>query len=113
MVPKPREGVDPDDDIMIDIKTQRRYKKGEPLMNGDRARQQLERIQAMVKESRSNCTIELEPTSAVDSVYLTFHCGAQMHRVQWVGAWLESLTPTALWHELDIATRGAIKKPTT
>ena len=82
-------------------------------MNGDRARQQLERIQAMVKESRSNCTIELEPTSAVDSVYLTFHCGAQMHRVKWVGAWLESLTPTALWHELDIATRGAIKKPTT
>jgi hypothetical protein len=38
-------------------------------MNGDRARQELERIQAMVKESRSNCTIELEPTNAVDSVY--------------------------------------------
>ena len=81
--------------------------------NGDRARQQFERIRAMVRESRSNCTIEVEPASAVDSVYLTFHCGAQIHRVQWAGAWLESLSPNDLWRELDIATRGAIKKPTT
>ena len=80
--------------------------------NGDRARQQLERIRAMVRESRSNCTIEVEPASAVDSVYLRFHCGAQMHRVQWVGVWLESLSPDDLWRELDIATRGAIKKTT-
>ena len=81
--------------------------------NGERARQQVERIRAMVRESHSNCAIELEPSSAVDSVCLTFHCGTQIHRVQWAGGWLQSLSPDDLWSELDIATRGAIKKPKT
>ena len=79
-------------------------------MNGDRAKKQIERISAMVKQARSKCTIEMVP-GALDSVHLTFHCGGERHSVAWVGAWLETLDQDALWRELFAATRGAIMKP--
>jgi hypothetical protein len=79
-------------------------------MNGDRARREIERISAMVRESNSRCTTEVVP-GELDSVHLTFHCSGRRHSVAWVGAWLETLDADALWRELDLATRGAIKKP--
>jgi hypothetical protein len=79
-------------------------------MNGDRANKQIERIRALVKQANSQCTIEVVP-GELDSVHLTFHCSGQRHSVAWVGAWLETLDSDALWRELDLATRGAIKKP--
>jgi hypothetical protein len=79
-------------------------------VNGDRAKRQIERIAAMVKESNSKCTIEVDP-GELDSVHLTFNCSGQRYLVPWVGARLETLDTDALWRELDLATKGAIKKP--
>jgi hypothetical protein len=84
---------------------------GENAMNGDRANKQIQRIRDMVKQSNSKCTIEIVP-GELDSVHLTFHCGGQRRSVQWVGAWLETLSQDQLWRELEINTVGAIKKPT-
>ena len=80
-------------------------------MNGDRAEKQLRRIKAMVEQSGSNCIIVANP-GELDSVHLTFHCGEHPYSVPWVGAWLEKLSDDELWRELDLATRGSIKKPT-
>jgi hypothetical protein len=79
-------------------------------MNGDRAEKQFKRIGTMLKESGSKCSIERVPGEA-DSVHATFHCGKQRHSVAWVGAWLETLDENELWRQLDLATRGAIRRP--
>jgi hypothetical protein len=79
-------------------------------MNGDRADKQIDRIRAMVREANSQCTVEVVP-GQLDSVHLSFHCNGRRHTVAWVGAWLETLDQDALWGELDLATRGAVKKP--
>jgi hypothetical protein len=48
---------------------------------------------------------------AVDSVRLTFICGGSRFSEAWVGAHLATLSDDELWHSLDVATRGGIKKP--
>ena len=79
-------------------------------MNGDRASQQFERIQAMLEQSGSDCTIERH-VGELDSVHLTFHCGGQRRSVAWVGERLETLSDDDLWREIDLATMGYVKKP--
>jgi hypothetical protein len=79
-------------------------------MNGDRADRQIDRILTMARQANSTCTVEVVP-GELDSIHLTFHCSGQRHSVAWVGAWLETLDADALWRELDLATRGGIRKP--
>jgi hypothetical protein len=79
-------------------------------MNGDRASRQIQRIQEMVKQSGSKCRVEVGQ-GELDSVRLAFHCDNGIHRIAWVGQWLETLNPDDLWRQLDLETRGAITKP--
>jgi hypothetical protein len=79
-------------------------------MNGDRADRQIQRIREMVRQSGSNCKIEVVP-GELDSVHITFHCGSQRYSHPWVGAQLESLSPDELWREIEIRTQGAVRRP--